>query len=1237
MLHRIICFILFLLLAAPWAFAQDGKLSGTVKDENGDNVPYATVLVYNGDQFVNGARTDDGGKFSIQPIESGKYSVTVKYLTSEKTITDVTILPGQTRDLDISFEVVATTTDEVVIEEYKIPVFEKDPAPSGQTISGDEVQNIGTRSVSTLASITAGVYSNDEGDNSISIRGARSNATVYYIDGQKVRGGANLPQSAISTLQVYTGGTPAEFGDFTGGVISITTAKPAPRFGGSAEIVTSEFLDDYGRNLGAVNFSGPILTRKRDFGGEIVKVPLLGYFVAAEAEYNRDRSPSFPTVGLSTLKDDVITDLRETPLQLSGSGRTFLSRANFIDQDDMTQLIGKPFLEQRLKVLGRLDFAPSDNILIKFGGNVEFSDQDLWNNNNIMFALNGNGNFQSNTYRGWLRFQQSFKGGDSSLLKNFFYQIQADYSQYQRIFQDERHGDNHFEYGYVGKFNYDRVPFFTYVNDPLDQVSSSPYWQTAGYGFTNLTFDGSDTHNPTLANYNNQIFNHVETNGILNPFRTIINPDLVVNDLSSLQNLAFVQGILNGGAAPSIYGLYSGVGNDYPLFAKFAFEQFRLNGTAVAEIKGHNLKAGFEFEQRVERFYQVFSRSLWGWARQYTNFHFANSLDDDPANFQYVFSDDGIFQDTVLVPNLYVEGDQTTFDRRLREKLGLPVDGTDFINIDSYGPETYDLGMFSADEVLSAGLGPVTYYGYSYTGERSEQVDPALFFTDTDNRPMNPYAPTYISGFIQDKFEFEDILFNIGLRVDRFDANQPVLKDPFSLHPTFTAGETANSLGLTLPGSVGSDYVAYVDDALNPSSIIGYRNGEEWFDSEGTPVSSTVIATSSGGRPKPHTSNDEVTIESFKDYEPQTVFMPRISFSFPISDVALFFAHYDVLSQRPGQLLPFQSSQLAGQLSEYAFLENRPTISVDNPALRPEITIDYEVGFRQKIGSRMALSVQAFYREMRNMIRFRRFVNAYPFTYDTNDNLDFGTVKGLTISYDMRRTGNVQLRASYTLQYANTTGATAGAARNLANNLEGFGVLRVPVASGIDQRHRIVGVVDYRWAGRNLGPSITIGGKDVYPLKNAGGNLTMTLGSGTPYSQSAFAVPSVVSGTPITQNLSGTLNGKRLPANFRTDLRLDKVLSFGGKERDDKTVSRRYGLNVYLLILNIFNSKNILSVYRYTGLADDDGYIASDVGQQDIQTQISPESFVDLYNVRVNSPFNFTRPRTLQLGLLFNF
>jgi outer membrane receptor protein involved in Fe transport len=1245
MLLKFVRFFSLLTFLASYAWAQDGKIAGTVTDAQGGAASFATVIVFNeGYGFVGGAQCSEEGTYSIAPVEPGSYNVVFKYVDKVDTVKAVPVNPNQTRRLDYRFKGSDPTLDEVEItaSTFDIPVFELD-APSGQTIGNDEITKIGTRDVNALVTLTPGVQASDEGDNSIRIRGARANGTVYYVDGQKIRGGVNLPQSAISTLQVITGGTPAEFGDFTGGVVSITTSKPAGRLSGSAEFVTSEFLDPFGRNLGAISISGPLLKKTKTIvlgdKEEKVKIPLLGYFIAVEGDYNRDRRPSIND-GNYRLKPYVLADFQQTPLQLSSNGGTFLSRANFVTFDDLEQFDAKPNLEARGKVLARIDFQPTDNITVKLGGNVEMSDQDVFSLANEMFAPEANSNFQSNTYRGWMRFQQNFKGGPESTLKNFFYVIQGDYSRYQRLQQNNIHEGNLFDYGYVGKFTFDRNPVYFQESDPSSSISSRPYWITRAYQFQNLQFDPSDTRNPILANYNTQIFDYVANNGILNPFPTLFNPDPTINNLQNLNNLAFVQGIQNGGSPPSIYGMYSGVGQNFGTFSKQEFDQFRLTGQATAELGSHNIRAGFEFEQRVERSYGINARALWTFMRRFTNFHFATNLEDDPSRWEYVFDPaTGLFQDTINVPNAVDLALQFDFDRKLREQLGLDPDGSDFINIDGFGPENYTLDMFTADELLNDGNGIIDYYGYDYLGNRQDRVANSAFFDNPDDKPMNAYSPTYIAAFIQDKFEFEDIIFNIGFRVDRFDANQPVLRDPYSLYPTFQAGETAQSLGLDLPTGVENDWTAYVDNALNPTRVLGYRDGDSWFDADGAPISSQIIVNNSpGGRTQPHIKEDRVSIESFQDYPIQTVFMPRISFSFPISDVAVFNAHYDVLSQRPGQNLAFTGSSLAGQLSDYAFLENRPTIGVGNPNLRPEITVDYEVGFKQKIGERMALSIAAFYREMRNMVRFRRFINAYPFTYDTQDNLDYGTTKGLQLSYDMRRApkGNVSLRAAYTLQFATETGATAGAARNLATNLEGASVLRVPVASSADIRHAVVGVVDYRLFNAQ-GPSIKLGKKVIYPLANAGANLRLNLNTGTPFSQSAFAVPTAVSGTPISQVLEGTLNGKRLPTNFRADLRLDKIFSLGGKQKEDGSITRSYAFNFYLTILNVLNQRNVLGVYRYTGLPDDDGYLNSDVGQQDIQFQINPATFSDLYQIRVNSPFNITRPRTIQLGLLLSF
>lgn len=69
--------------------------------------------------------------------------------------------------------------------------------------------------------------------------------------------------------------------------------------------------------------------------------------------------------------------------------------------------------------------------------------------------------------------------------------------------------------------------------------------------------------------------------------------------------------------------------------------------------------------------------------------------------------------------------------------------------------------------------------------------------------------------------------------------------------------------------------------------------------------------------------------------------MPRLQFSFNITDNAQFFAHYDVLSQRP-------QSRNQLNLAEY-FYWSENTGYKNNPNLKPETTVDYEFGFKQKL------------------------------------------------------------------------------------------------------------------------------------------------------------------------------------------------------------------------------------------------------------------------------------------------
>ena len=70
---------------------------------------------------------------------------------------------------------------------------------------------------------------------------------------------------------------------------------------------------------------------------------------------------------------------------------------------------------------------------------------------------------------------------------------------------------------------------------------------------------------------------------------------------------------------------------------------------------------------------------------------------------------------------------QKTFDKNLREHLiasnyrdknGNVITNTSHIDINSLSPETFNLSMFSADELLNNGNPYVSYAGYDYKGNR---------------------------------------------------------------------------------------------------------------------------------------------------------------------------------------------------------------------------------------------------------------------------------------------------------------------------------------------------------------------------------------------------------------------------------------------------------------------------------------------------------------------------------------
>lgn len=1239
---------LFPLVMALHAQQGTGSLRGKITDnKSGEPLPFVNVVLERGGQQVTGAASDFNGAYDIKPIDPGTYDVVVTYVGYQpyKQV-GVVVSANRITFLDLKLTQ-GIELKEFEVVQYTVPLIDRDGGASGGTVTREDIAKMPGRSAASIATTVAGTSDAGTGGG-ISIRGARAENTYYYIDGVKVPAGAGtgLPKSAIEEVQVITGGVPANYGDVTGGLINITTRGPSRNFFGGVEYLTSGYkfgedittvygLDKYGFNQLEASLSGPLLFKKDSIGNKTK--PLIGFFLSGQYSNIVDGRPLY--TGDVRVRPEVRDFLLENPARLFQSGvndYTLVYGSEYLRTSD-TEMLKTRQNAGEIYYLGsgKIDITTTPTINLSVGGSVDYSNRQVFNRRNSLLNADNNTRIKESTWRTFVRFTQRFQNRTDeeekrATIKNAYYSLQLDYSRYQNNVEDFVHGDRFFDYGYVGKFITHRAPQFEFRNGRWDQI---------GERDTLVTFTPG-TQNPDLAAINNFYFNAFapEQFPIQELFGAQGGSD--PNYVGFYQNFqeTVARGVLWNGMRPqTVYQLWNNIGfiddpNGAP-FRRRQNDQVRFTAMGSADIGQHAVMVGVEYEQLTQRRYDLAPVGLWTRGRQLTNFHIEewqdtavtsiSLLPQSPFPFYFYSRNRG--------------DDQRYFDRSLREALGLDPNGLDYIDIDALDPGVFSLDMFSPDELINDGNNLVTYVGYDHLGNRlTGRPSFNSFFDEKDangnfTRLQAPFQPIYMAGYVMDKFAFDDIIFNVGVRVDRYDANQNVLKDMYLWQDAYTAGSGVPDVSIAeqlanRPGNIGNDYVVYVDNYESPNIIKGYRNGDQWYSATGVELTDGS-SLQEGGTIRPYLiergnagslQGSTLSKDAFRDYTPAVNVMPRIAFSFPISDEAVFFAHYDVLTQRPNAI----QSRL--DLIGYAYIENTGAI-LANPNLRPTKTIDYELGFQQVLTKSSSLKIAAFYRELRDQIQIRNVVNAWPRDYRTYDNFDFGTVKGFSLAYDLRRTGNVWMRLGYTLQFADGTGSGPNTGIDLIN--AGQPNLRTIAPLDFDQRHRFQATVDFRYGGGKdyNGPMLF----DTPILQRTGVNFVSILGSGTPYSRSSQVVnEGAGSGN---YRLDGSLNGARLPWQFVTDMQIDRdiPLKFGGE--GDKAKSAN--LNVFLLVTNLFNTRNIINVYRFTGSPDNDGFLALLTDR----SQVDPDAYRDLYTLWVQNPFNFGLPRQIRLGVRFDF
>lgn len=332
--------------------------------------------------------------------------------------------------------------------------------------------------------------------------------------------------------------------------------------------------------------------------------------------------------------------------------------------------------------------------------------------------------------------------------------------------------------------------------------------------------------------------------------------------------------------------------------------------------------------------------------------------------------------------------------------------------------------------------------------------------------------------------------------------------------------------------------------------------------------------------------------EGYEEVAAFSSLSPRLSVSFPVTDKTVFHAGYGKYVQQPSLDQAYDGyHRIAWEMST-SFHFAMPT----GANLRPIRKTHYEVGFRQELTDFLAVDVSGYYDDIKGQITFIQLETdaVSPYTdYFTKQNGDFSTTKGIEVQLTMRRYNRLSGTASLSFEDARGTGASPDA---------NGGIIGAPI-DGVSFTPNYVSpltysrpfqgnfFIDYRF-GVDDGPAF---------FDQMGFSLLGTFKSGHPYTRG------VGSGEDLENRERFRLaiepaNASFTPSNFNVDLKIDKTFN----------IWDQLSANVYVKVLNLFDTRNVEEVYVRTGTAEDDGYIY-DPNDGELRSQQFGPNFTNLY------------------------
>jgi outer membrane receptor protein involved in Fe transport len=326
---------------------------------------------------------------------------------------------------------------------------------------------------------------------------------------------------------------------------------------------------------------------------------------------------------------------------------------------------------------------------------------------------------------------------------------------------------------------------------------------------------------------------------------------------------------------------------------------------------------------------------------------------------------------------------------------------------------------------------------------------------------------------------------------------------------------------------------------------------------------------------------------------------PRISMAYPITDqgvIRFSYGHFYQLGNL-SSLYTNPNFRAAG---------TRPTFG--NADVRPQRSVQYEIGLQQGLTPDLRLEIVGFYKDVRDYL-FSQIVKAGKgdIEYNILTNLDYANSRGITVSMFQRRAPGSIFSSSIDYTFAVAEGNRTEPVEDFFYNEQtdkATETFLVPL--DFDRTH-------------TLNTSLNLSEPDDYNISS-----TIRIQTGSPYTAS---IP-----TSLSTQLSRFIqNSSSKPFQWSVDLKVEKYLVFGGL---------RY--SVFVLVDNLFNTENEIAVYSNSGKAlYNANQIANPTEFQDIRNRLNrgdvgliPASAINDYYI---NPQNLNRPRLVRFGISMLF